>query len=203
MNCGLISKVIASLVGVFVFVSEIYNGLDHYHPFTKILLPEDSEGKCLDGTPNGYYLSKNPHSNNLIFYFDGGGFCNGSTVEETIESCYKRSLTKKGSSEDWPKYISIVEASIFGILNHIEYKNPNFYDWNKVYIKYCDGAFHTGHADVFYNGTTLYFRGEISTKLIIGDVLKKANLNKDSTVILSGMSAGGVAAMYWADYVKE
>ena len=118
MNCGLIIKVIASLVGlfmfvnkpalttvvgdVFMFVTKVYNGLDHYHPFTKILLPEDSEGKCIDGTPNGYYLSENRNSNNWIFYFDGGGFCNGTTVEKTIESCYNRSFTKKGSSKDWP-----------------------------------------------------------------------------------------------------
>ena len=68
-----------------------------------------------------------------------------------------------------------------------------------MFIKYCDGAFHTGHADVLHNGTTLYFRGEISTKLIIEDALKRANLNENSTVLLSGMSAGGVAAMYWAD----
>ena len=116
--CKIFSALLALCLFLVTLIGKWYSGLDHYSPFRLRLLPENSEGKCLDGSPNGYYFSENKKSKNHIFYFDGGGFCNGTTVNDTIESCYNRSLTKMGSSTDWPSYISILEASNFGILNH-------------------------------------------------------------------------------------
>ena len=37
---------------------------------------------------------------------------------------------------------------------------------------------------------------------VFADILKRVHLDENSTVILAGMSAGGVAALYWADYFK-
>jgi len=37
-----------------------------------------------------------------MIYFNGGGFCKGLTVADTLESCYKRSKTDLGSTKDSP-----------------------------------------------------------------------------------------------------
>ena len=87
-NCKVFSAVIALLLSLFTLTAKMFFSGDHYSPFTRILLPENSEGKCLDGSRNGYYLSEYKKSKNLLLYFDGGGFCNGTTVNDTIESCY-------------------------------------------------------------------------------------------------------------------
>ena len=38
--------------------------------------------------------------------------------------------------------------------------------------------------------------------MIFDDILKRVHIDENSTVILAGMSAGGVAALYWADYLQ-
>ena len=38
--------------------------------------------------------------------------------------------------------------------------NPKFYNWNKVFITYCDGTYHVGYnaEPYIYNDKELYFR---------------------------------------------
>ncbi|CAL5349134.1 unnamed protein product [Camellia sinensis] len=67
----------------------------------------------------------------------------------------------------------------------------DFYNWNRVKIRYCDGASFAGDA-TFDNGTSLlYFRGQRIWKAIILDLLPKA--------LLSGCSAGGLASFLHCD----
>jgi len=48
-----------------------------------------------------------------------------------------------------------------GMISSNPSTNPNFFDWNTVYLPYCDAGSWAGDVDVpvVYNGTSLYFRG--------------------------------------------
>jgi hypothetical protein len=66
----------------------------------------------------------------------------GSSKEEILKSCYDRSNTGLGSSKNYKKF---AEAS--GMRSLRSNENPHFYNWNIVWIKYCDGSTHRGNLD--------------------------------------------------------
>nr|GLL37868.1 probable LRR receptor-like serine/threonine-protein kinase At3g47570 [Ipomoea trifida] len=49
----------------------------------------------------------------------------------------------------------------------------NFYNWNKVMIRYCDGSSFTGNSQKKQNGTKLYFRGAKIYKSTINEMKKR------------------------------
>nr|GMD87916.1 pectin acetylesterase 8-like [Ipomoea batatas] len=63
--------------------------------------------------------------------------------------------------------------SFYGIISQSSTENPEFYSWNRIYVVYCDGSSFTGDMDAV------------------------------DTAILSGSSAGGLAAMIHCDYYQE
>lgn len=85
-------------------------------------------------------------------------------------------------------------------------KDPrnNFKDWKKVMLIYCDGSGHQGtkFEPVQVRDTQLYFRGYNITTERLNDLEKKIGLfSKASEVVVSGCSAGGLAAFHWANYI--
>lgn len=70
----------------------------------------------------------------IIIHLEGGGVC----VDE--EDCLGRSKTDLGSSRNWNQM-----ADFGGFLSDIELFNKKFYDWNIVYVKYCDGGLYSGY----------------------------------------------------------
>ena len=71
----------------------------------------------------------------------------------------------------------------------------------KVYLKYCDGSGHQGSklAPISYKDAKLYFRGTNVTVSQFKSLEDKFGLfSKSSKVIVSGGSAGGLAAFLWA-----
>ena len=53
------------------------------------------------------------------------------------------------------------------------------------------------------NNTDLYFRGERNTISIVEMLRKDYKLNEAETIMVSGCSAGGLAAFTWANYFEE
>ena len=106
--------------------------------FKKVAHNIDPEAKCLDGSPAAIYLSEGD-PRNLLFYFMGGGSCEGNSYSDTLNSCYKRSKTIYGSSALWP---DVLPGG--GILS-TDPKNNFMANWTKVFVIYCDGAFHQGY----------------------------------------------------------
>jgi hypothetical protein len=86
-------------------------------------------------------------------------------------------------------------------LNHTE---NAFANWTKFFIPYCDGSLHQGYAKepVKYKDAELYFRGAAITRSHIKWVDSKYGLKTASKVLLTGMSAGGIAVNVWSNYVK-
>ncbi|KAL7175520.1 hypothetical protein ACSBR2_029172 [Camellia fascicularis] len=147
------------------------------------------EAYCLDGSLPAYHLHRGfgAGARNWLLQFEGGGWCND------IASCLDRAQTHRGST----RYMNKLEV-FSGILTNNASLNPDFYNWNRVKIRYCDGASFAGDA-TFDNGTSLlYFRGQRIWKAIILDLLPKG-LQNAKKALLSGCSAGGLASFLHCD----
>ena len=105
---------------------------------------------CLDGTPAGFYYSaatSTTNSNDWQLYFQGGGWC----YDE--EDCWGRSKTNLGSSKNWAK-----TSSMGGIMSDDCDTNPDFCNFNRVHMVYCDGNSFSGNRDdaITVNGDSMY-----------------------------------------------
>jgi len=50
----------------------------------ELILLNNSEAKCLDGTQPGFYWRKGLNSKNFLVFFEGGGWCGDSTLDMTM-----------------------------------------------------------------------------------------------------------------------
>uniref|UniRef100_A0A0E0JS20 Pectin acetylesterase n=1 Tax=Oryza punctata TaxID=4537 RepID=A0A0E0JS20_ORYPU len=140
---------------------------------------------CLDGSPPGYHLQRGFGSgeHSWLVFLEGGAWCN------SIESCSRRKMGVYGSS----KFMKAAEFN--GILSNDKQLNSDFYNWNKVAIRYCDGASFSGDAEAQdKDGSTLHFRGLRIWKAVVDELMGKG-LATAKQAILSGCSAGGLAAL--------
>ncbi|KAJ6761378.1 NOTUM-RELATED [Salix purpurea] len=105
----------------------------------------------------------------------GGGWCND------IQSCLERAQTRRGST----LYMNKLE-DFNGILSNNASLNPDFYNWNRVKLRYCDGGSFSGDAK-FDNGTSvLYFRGKKIWEAIILDLLPQGLMHARKVKFLKG-----------------
>ena len=157
----------------------------------------DSGAVCLDGTPAGFYYSpaSDPSAaTSWQIYFQGGGWC----YDEM--DCFGRSSTNLGSSKHWAP-----NGTLGGVVSADCTVNPDFCNFHRVWMVYCDGNSFSGNRDepVLVQNKPLYFRG----RRIIDETLKALSLNygmdQADTVMLTGCSAGGLATYLHTDYVHE
>ncbi|KAJ1286599.1 hypothetical protein BS78_03G364900 [Paspalum vaginatum] len=144
---------------------------------------------CLDGSPAGYHLRRGFGSgaHSWLIYLQGGGWCN------TVKSCSDRKTTEFGSS----KFMRAVEFT--GILSNHHLENPDFYDWNIVVIRYCDGASFAGDAEgEDLDGTKLFFRGLRIWEAVVDELMAKG-MDNAKQALLTGCSAGSLAALLHCD----
>ncbi|TQE02830.1 hypothetical protein C1H46_011559 [Malus baccata] len=155
---------------------------------------KDRGALCLDGSLPGYHFQKGFGSGakNWLLFIEGGGWCN------TIESCILRKHMHLGSSKHMGRRVHFT-----GILSPYPDHNPGFFNWNRVRIQYCDGAFIAGHPDnELKNGTELFFRGRLIWEAIM-DELSSFGLSKAEQALLSGCSSGGLAALIHCDEFRH
>ncbi|KAI7997710.1 Pectin acetylesterase 5 [Camellia lanceoleosa] len=149
---------------------------------------------CLDGSLPAYHLQKGfgSGSSNWVLHIEGGGWC------DTIESCSSRKRTELGSS----RYMD-GQVRFSGILSQELSQNPDFFNWNKVKIRYCDGASFAGHPESeFKNGTELFFRGQLIWETLMDELLS-IGLSNARQALLSGCSAGGLATLIHCDNFRK
>ncbi|XP_074345276.1 pectin acetylesterase 8-like isoform X2 [Apium graveolens] len=144
---------------------------------------------CLDGSPPAYHMDKGFGSgiNNWLVHIEGGGWCNNVTT------CLARKNGRLGSSKEMPKLLAFS-----GILNNKASLNPDFYNWNKIKVRYCDGASFTGDVEAVNPATNLHFRGHRIFLAVIEELLAKGMKNAKNA-ILSGCSAGGLTSILQCD----
>ena len=90
---------------------------------------------CLDGSPPGYYMrpGSGEGANKWILHLMGGAWC------ASTNDCYLRSFTIFGTTTLWNE-----TTEIFGIFSDDPAVNPDFYNWNGVFLLYCDGGSFAG-----------------------------------------------------------
>uniref|UniRef100_M1CED9 Pectin acetylesterase n=1 Tax=Solanum tuberosum TaxID=4113 RepID=M1CED9_SOLTU len=133
---------------------------------------------CLDGSPPAYHLDRGHGSgvSSWIIYLDGGGWC------DSIPDCLDRSTKALGSTK--------------------QMKQQEFYNWNRVRVKYCDGSSFTGDVEQVDPENKLFFRGARIFKAIMKDLWSKG-MNNAENAILCGTSAGGLATILNCDNFKS
>ncbi|XLR50253.1 hypothetical protein S83_000925 [Arachis hypogaea] len=200
--------------------------------FVPITYLEDAESKgavweiqvkhvcavCLDGSPPAYHFDKGSGEgvNSWIVFLEGGGWCND------VSTCLQRKDTRLGSSKQMD-----TQSGFYGILNNQQVYNPgwyiqsytthihihivlcyvmhlfpDFYNWNRIKIRYCDGSSFTGDVEEVDPINNLHFRGARIFEAVIKHLLAKGMENAENA-ILSGCSAGGLAAILNCDRFKS
>ncbi|XP_021898764.1 pectin acetylesterase 8 isoform X2 [Carica papaya] len=144
---------------------------------------------CLDGSPPAYHLDRGFGTGikSWLIQLEGGGWCNN------ITTCLGRKNTRLGSSKQMAKQIPFS-----GILSNRREFNPDFYNWNRVKVRYCDGSSFTGDVQAVSPATNLHFRGARVWLAVIEDLLAKGMRDAENA-ILSGCSAGGLASILHCD----
>ncbi|KAM7518663.1 hypothetical protein LguiB_017625 [Lonicera macranthoides] len=145
---------------------------------------------CLDGSAPAYQFDEGfgEGVSNWLVHLQGGAWC------ESPEECMKRTHNRYGLGSSF----RIKRGKFKGILSKKQEYNPNFYNWNRVLVKYCDGSSFTGNAETFYQGTKLYLRGARIFDAIVEDLLTRG-MHNASNALLSGSSAGGLASILNCD----
>lgn len=114
-----------------------------------------------------------------------------------MASCLERSRTRRGST----RFMNKLEV-FSGILSDDPAMNPDFYNWNRVKLRYCDGASFGGDSEYRDGSTVLFFRGQRIWDAIIVDLFSKGFLLAQK-VFLSGCSAGGLATFLHCDDLAQ
>ncbi|CAO1946863.1 unnamed protein product [Urochloa humidicola] len=146
---------------------------------------------CLDGTPPAYYLQRGSGSGSQswIVFLQGGAWCSSNTTE----TCSQRKMTLYGSS----KFMG--PRTFDGILSNQQPLNPDFHNWNRAYVSYCDGASFSGDAEgEAQDGTKLYFRGLRIWEAVITELMGKG-MDNAKQALLAGCSAGGLSSLLHCD----
>nr|XP_019703936.1 pectin acetylesterase 12 [Elaeis guineensis]XP_029118083.1 pectin acetylesterase 12 [Elaeis guineensis] len=148
----------------------------------------DAKGAvCTDGSLPGYHLHRGYGSgaNSWLIQLEGGGWCSD------IKTCVFRKTTRRGSSYHMERMIPFT-----GILSNKREENPDFFNWNRVKVRYCDGASFLGEG---YNAAAgLYFRGQRIWLAVMEDLMSKG-MRYANQALLSGCSAGGLASILHCD----
>ncbi|KAL4570385.1 hypothetical protein LXL04_026037 [Taraxacum kok-saghyz] len=141
---------------------------------------------CLDGSPPAYQFDAGfgDGLQNWLVHMQGGGWCN------SVEDCQKRTKNLYGSSNN----MKSTDYNFTGIMSNKQELNPNFFNWNRVVLRYCDGSSYTGDVETVDPVTNLHFRGARVFDVMINELLKKG-LKFASNALLSGSSAGGLASI--------
>lgn len=204
MSC-LISQLLLLLVGYLATETRAWscNDAGATQQLKKVSLATvDTKAVCNDASAASYYFKDNSNPKLWLVYLAGGGWCYDfkscaarySGTEYPHHNCSNSSLTAPCfmSSKDFPD--SCGKTGIFDARPG----NSPLHGANKVYVPYCssdgwmgDGSFHDWD-----------FRGARIARAVIKDLQSKG-LNKGSTLIFGGGSAGGRGAMVLLDEIAE
>ena len=94
---------------------------------------------CLDGSPGAYYHlpGNGTGANKWYIHHQGGGWC------ESLDDCLSRSKQALGSSTSYPATAGLGG----GYFDTDPKNNPMMYNWNHVFMRYCDGGSFSGNND--------------------------------------------------------
>jgi hypothetical protein len=168
------------------------------------------KAKCLDGSAPLYFLKRGTGdgANKFYVHHEGGGWCYGD------EGC---GLRGKGAGQTQRKtpdgplvYTNLGSTEQYvdsgqldgGYWSSDPQINPTMYNWNQVYMKYCDGGSFSGNRETEFlnaNGTSVWFRGHAIVRAIQDSLIADNGMGQATDVVVSGCSAGGLATYLQCD----
>ena len=169
-----------------------------------IELDDSYNAKCLDGSNYrfNFIQGHGDGKNKFFLYLEGGGWCGQETLGDNfVQSCYERSKTSLGSKIGFIN--SLVISRLVRLLSSKEKYNPNFYNWNKVFVRYCDGSSFFSDRTYEINGTKVYMYGKNNLFGVLNYLKYNYNFTNADSVVLSGFSAGSFSTMIYANYIES
>ena len=169
-----------------------------------IELDDSYNAKCLDGSNYrfNFVQGKGEGKNKFLFYLEGGGWCGQETLGDNfVESCFERAKSSLGSSIGF--FGSLVISRLIRLLSSKEKYNPNFYNWNKIFVRYCDGSSFMSDRIYEKNGSIIYMKGKNNLLGVMNYLKINNNFTEADSVILSGFSAGSFATLIYANYIDS
>jgi len=161
-------------------------------------LNESASTVCLDGSPAAFSFwpavvdVRNTH---WLIAFQGGGWC------WSRQDCTVRSRSSMGSSSSWHPP---VEGGILARSCHVA---PEFCTYNKVLFKYCDGASFAGNSSISTGNSgraaSVTSAGRAIVRAGIETLVSRFGLGNATDVLVTGSSAGALAALLHAENVRE
>ena len=162
---------------------------------------------CLDGSPAAFWFNKGSGSgvNKYIIHHQGGAWCTSP------HDCVERAKTAQGSSDSWDKEVNCeyskatpctYDGGAHGMFSSDPVMNPLTYNWNKIYVGYCDGASFSGaRKERASNG--LHYKGYFILGAVYSTFFDKFGMGEAKEVIVSGTSAGGLSVFLHLDQIAE
>lgn len=185
-------------VFLLALIVSVVVGEDSYYTLKKFPSSMPVGGKCLDGTPAGFYIREGEHLNPSLFviHLQGGGFCSNK------RSCNSRAKTRLGSSNVWTAELQ-QDDSKTGVLNESCDENPDFCEATTVYVPYCTGDVHIGTLTASNDTWGYTFDGYHNFVAIIDALIADHGLGQATQVLLTGGSAGGIGVFHHVDYLAD
>jgi O-palmitoleoyl-L-serine hydrolase len=182
---------------------------------------------CLDGSPPAFYYAPaaDPaYASNFQIMYEGGGWCFDETAAGTIASCASRAMGGGGSSNN-----NAPTMIVGGQLSQDSARNPYYYNWTMIFMRYCDGASGTSNAtdpvpidedlqsllnkqvelypSKFFSNvkapSEIYFRGRANVIAQLEYLKQYLGLGNATDIIVTGGSAGATTAYLALDFIKN
>lgn len=139
----------------------------------------ERDALCVDGSEAAYYLRPGVGSgaDNWVVWFEGGSSCH---TEADCVSKVRRDSSFSSSKLKGQK----AGGGIFSIDAE---RNPDFYNWNHVYLNNCNGGNFGAEDEVVIKGHTLYFHGYNIVQAVFEDL----DIKDAERILVTGSSGGG------------
>jgi hypothetical protein len=175
--------------------------------WTTVELPMSSGASCGNGTPYRFFVNTTPFSANTAITFEGGGACWAQ------RACEGQGLYSATNPDGIPaNYMSQVNSAAGGLVTPFSarldpFQGVSTQGWNLVYLPYCTGDVHTGNQLAVFSDAdpahprTQHFSGQANVRAAASWI--RQNMGRPGQLMLTGFSAGGVAATAEYAIVRE
>lgn len=186
---------------------------------------------CANGTQYKYFARFSETSDNVVVFFEPGGGCwdyetcasgdpfNTECLKDPGSTCLRDDYATAYTHFDLPDEVAeiaeqfgIIDGDVpvdfaFSILSPDSVVSP-MADWNKVFLPYCTGDTHIGNAVRTYSDPTgqepdveFHHKGFENTQRVIDEMNRM--FPEVPRMMVTGCSAGGVAAMANYSFIRE
>lgn len=151
---------------------------------------------CSDGSSYRFFARPGA-TDKLVIYFNGGGACwSGETCDPEAKRDYTIYVPDISSKFNQPGHD--------GIFDQTRDDNP-LRDWSMVVATYCTGDVHLGARRLPYKVGNRRFqiehKGAVNAKAVLDWTFR--NFRKPKNVLVTGSSAGGIGAAFFAGTVAR